>query len=98
MKEIKWVKAMLWISAIGTVVVSLWWAAVFYFVSNQTGEPMVSFALCLFAPTAECNLLRGMAWLQGINPYEPIAFLWMLSLTVFAWSVNRSLKTSPQSL
>ena len=92
MKDIKWIKIVFWLSAIATVLVMLWWATVFYFVGQQTGESMSNFAICLFAPTAECNLLRGMAWLQGINPYEPIAFLWTLSLTVFAWFANRSLK------
>ena len=92
MKEIKWIKAVFWISAIATVLVALWWATVFYFVGQQTGEPITHFAICLFAPTAECNLLRGMAWLQGINPYEPIAFLWMLSLTIVTGCVNRSLR------
>ncbi len=93
MKTNKWINIVFWISATATVFVALWWAVVFYFVGQQTGEPLSNFALCLFAPTAECNLLRGMAWLQGINPYEPIAFLWMLSLAVFAWCVKRSQKT-----
>lgn len=92
MKQNQWISVVFWISAIATVVVALWWGTVFYFVSQQTGEPIGNFALCLFAPTAECNLLRGMAWLQGINPYEPIAFLWMLSMTVFAGFARRAVR------
>lgn len=89
MKATRWINVVFWLSVAGTLLVTLWWAVVFYFVSQQTGEPLTSFTLCLFAPTPECNLLRGMAWLQGINPYEPVAFLWMLSMTIFAGFVRR---------
>lgn len=90
MKATRWINVVFWVSVACTLLVTLWWAVVFYFVSEQTGEPLTSFAVCLFAPTAECNLLRGMAWLQGINPYEPVAFLWMLSMAIFAGFARRT--------
>lgn len=91
MNDIKWIKVTFWISAALTLLVAAWWGLVFHFVGQQTGEPVTAFAACMVAPTAECNLLRGMAWLQGINPYEPIAFWWALSMTVFAWAANKSI-------
>jgi hypothetical protein len=94
MKELKWIKTVFYFSTAATVLVTLWWAAVFHFISKQTGESLLSYSACLLAPTADCNLLRGMAWLQGINPYEPIAFWLALSLAVFSWRVIRALQAN----
>ena len=93
MKDFKWIKITFYISAAATALALLWWGAVFHFIGQQTGDSLGSFALCLFAPTADCNMLRGMAWLNGINPYEPFAFLLALTLTFFSGCVLRSIRS-----
>lgn len=35
---------------------------------------------CLVLISDSCNFYRGMGWLQGLNPYEPLVFWWALSL------------------
>lgn len=90
MNDIKWIKVTFWLGLLATILVVAWWGLVFHFVGQTTGESALAFIGCMVAPTAECNLLRGMAWLQGVNPYEPIAFWWALSITVFAGAADRS--------
>lgn len=48
-----------------------WWAVVFYFVAQQTGDSMTSFVSCTVVSGEHCNFYRAMAWLNGMNPYEP---------------------------
>lgn len=72
MKNISWHFALGSVLLLGALI---WWAVVFYFVSQQTGESMSSFVSCTVIAGEHCNFYRAMAWLQGINPYEP-GMLW----------------------
>lgn len=96
MRTVKWMTWLQWLGVVATVLVIAWWALVFHFVGQQTGEPLSANLACLFAPTADCNLLRGMAWLRGINPYEPLAFWWAASVAALAWTARRALQQQPQ--
>lgn len=73
------------LGALLTAVSAAWWGLVYYFVSQQNGESMWGSVACLYSLSAECNFLRAMAWLRGINPYEPMLF-WT-GITVLLMSV-----------
>jgi hypothetical protein len=90
MKVLKWLTWLQWLGVVAAVLVVAWWAMVFHFVGQQTGESLSGYVACMVAPTADCNLLRGMAWLRGINPYEPLAFWWAASVAVIAWVTKRT--------
>lgn len=86
----KWMTWLSWVGLATTALIIAWWAVVFHAVGQQTGESLFSYSACMVAPTADCNLLRGMAWLRGINPYEPLAFWWAASVTILAWAAKAS--------
>ena len=73
------------LGAVLTLASALWWGVVYYFVSQQNSESMWSSLNCMYSLSQECNVLRAMGWLRGINPYEPLLF-W-LGLTVLAMSL-----------
>ena len=67
--------------ALLVVVASLAWGALVYTqVAKVSGEPSGAYMHCLVLISDSCNFYRGMGWLQGINPYEPLVFWWALSL------------------
>lgn len=74
-----------------SVASSLWWGVVYYFVSKGNEESMWSSLNCLYSLSQECNFLRAMGWLRGINPYEPLLFWVGIGIVVTAWWVKRSL-------
>lgn len=72
-------KRMSWEGWLGLLLLLLglaWWGIVFYFVSEQAGEAMSGFVSCTVLPSEHCNFYRAMAWLKGINPYEP-GIIWV---------------------
>lgn len=89
MKKMNWLTVVQWVATAATVLVVLIWALIFNGVAGTTGESLLGYLPCLFAPTADCNMLRSMAWLQGINVFEPLAFWWFLSVAVVAGLARR---------
>lgn len=63
---------------------ALWWGVVYHFVSKQNGESMWASVECMASLSAECNFLRGMGWMRGINPYEPMLFWFGLGVLLIA--------------
>lgn len=90
-KLLKYLALVKWIGLAVTVLVVAWWAVLYYFVGQQTGEPMTANLVCMVFPSTDCNLLRGMAWLRGITPYEPFALWWAASVTALAWWARHAL-------
>ena len=81
-----------------TTVSALWWGVVYHFVSKQNGESMWASVECMASLSAECNLLRGMAWMRGINPYEPMLFWFGLGVLVMAMVLKASFVKEMNSL
>lgn len=73
------------IGAVLTALTVAWWGVVFTFVGKQTGESLMSSFHCLYSVGDSCNFLRGMAWMQGMTPYEPAVF-W-LALVVLGMAI-----------
>lgn len=96
MKTLQWMTRLKWLGLAASILIIAWWALVFYFVSQQTGDSLVSFLPCLVAPTNDCNMLRSMAWMRGINPFEPLALWWSLTLTLLAGFSARALRRQQQ--
>jgi hypothetical protein len=73
--------------AVLAAVASLVWGALVYSqVAKMSGEPSGAYMHCLVLISDSCNFYRGMGWLQGLNPYEPLVFWWALSLVgVAGW-------------
>jgi hypothetical protein len=92
MKSLKCMTWLQWLGIAATALVIIWWAVVFHFLSKQTGDALSGYIPCMYAPTTDCNMLRGMAWLRGINPYEPLAFWWAASITALAWGAKQALR------
>ena len=71
----------LFYGALLVAAVSLAWGALVYSqVAKISGEPTQAYMHCLVLVSDSCNFYRGMGWLQGLNPYEPLVFWWALSL------------------
>lgn len=84
-------------TGLGVAIIALsaaWWGVVYHFVSAQNGESMWASLSCMTSLSADCNFLRAMGWLRGINPYEPLLF-W-IGVTVLLMSLL--LKNSLQSV
>ena len=76
--------------AVLAAVASLAWGALVYSqVAKISGEPSGAYMHCLVLISDSCNFYRGMGWLQGINPYEPLVFWWALSLAWIAVLLRR---------
>jgi len=68
-------------SAFIVALVSLVWGALVYSqIAGMSGEPAETYLHCLLLISDACNFYRGMGWMQGLNPYEPLVFWWALSL------------------
>lgn len=95
MNTLRWMTWLKWLGCATTILVIAWWTVVFYYLSQQTGNTLLDYLSCLYAPTENCNMLRGMAWLRGINPYEPLAFWWAISVAGLARCAENALKNNP---
>jgi len=62
------------LGAVVTAASAAWWGLVYHFVSQQNGENMWASLSCMYSLSVDCNFLRAMGWLRGINPYEPMLF------------------------
>jgi hypothetical protein len=80
------------IGALLTVLSFFWWALVYHFVSKQNGESMWSSVNCLYSIGTDCNFLRAMGWLRGVDPYEPLLFWMGLMMLLISRLVMSSLK------
>jgi len=78
------------LGALLTTVSALWWGLVYHFVSKMNGESMWASVDCMASLSAECNLLRAMGWMRGINPYEPMLFWFGLVVLVMALLLKSS--------
>ena len=79
-----------------TVLSTLWWGVVFTMVGKQTGESLMSSLNCLYSVGADCNFLRGMAWMQGMPIYEPPVFWFASGLLVMAVLLKRTVNKDSQ--
>lgn len=76
--------------ALLVAIVSLAWGALVYSqIAKMSGEPTGIYMHCLALLSDSCNFYRGMGWMQGLNPYEPLVFWWALSLTCLAFLWRR---------
>lgn len=81
-------------TGLGVVIVAVsaaWWGVVYHFVSQQNGESMWGSVACMYSLSAECNFLRAMGWLRGINPYEPMLFWAGVMVLLMSLLLKRSL-------
>ena len=74
-----------------TAASAVWWGLVYHFVSQQNGESMWDSVACMVSLSAECNFLRAMGWLRGVNPYEPMLFWLGVAVILTSLIVRRSL-------
>jgi hypothetical protein len=74
-----------------------WWGVVYHFVSQQNGESMWGSVACMYSLSAECNFLRAMGWLRGINPYEPMLFWTGVAVLMVSLLLKRSLQRVEES-
>ena len=82
-------------TGLGAVIMAVsaaWWGVVYHFVSQQNGESMWSSVACMVSLSADCNFLRAMGWLRGINPYEPMLFWTGVAVMVMSLLLKRSLQ------
>jgi hypothetical protein len=79
------------LGAVITAASAAWWGLVYHFVSQQNGESMWDSVSCMYSLSAECNFLRAMGWLRGVNPYEPMLFWTGLAVLLVSITVKRSL-------
>ena len=81
-------------TGLGVVTIALsaaWWGVVYRFVSAQNGESMWGSVACMVSLSEDCNFLRAMGWLRGINPYEPMLFWVGVSVLLMSVMLKRSL-------
>jgi len=81
-----------------TLVSALWWGVVYHFVSKANGESMWASVECMASLSAECNLLRAMGWMRGVNPYEPMLFWLGLGILSMALLLKSNLDKEMQRL
>lgn len=79
------------IGALVTLVSALWWGLVYHFVSQQNDESMWDSISCLYSLSESCNFLRGMGWLRGVNPYEPMLFWTGITVLLMSFLLRSSL-------
>ena len=65
---------------VATVASLAWGALVYSQIATMSGEPAGAYMYCVVVLAESCNFYRGMGWLQGLNPYEPLVFWWAVSL------------------
>ena len=81
-------------TGLGAVTIALsaaWWGVVYHFVSAANGESMWGSVACMVSLSADCNFLRAMGWLRGINPYEPMLFWVGVTVLLMSVLLKRSL-------
>jgi len=78
------------LGALLTTVSALWWGVVYHFVSKMNDESMWASVNCMASLSAECNLLRAMGWMRGVNPYEPMLFWFGLVVLLMALVLKSS--------
>jgi hypothetical protein len=78
------------VGALLTSLSALWWGVVYHFVSKMNNESMWDSLTCMGSLSAECNLLRAMGWMRGVNPYEPMLFWFGLTVLVMALLLKSS--------
>jgi len=66
-----------------------WGALVYSQIAKMSGEPAQAYMYCVALLSQSCNFYRGMGWMQGLNPYEPLVFWWALSLAGLAAFLRR---------
>ncbi len=77
-------------AAFAVAVASLAWGALVYSqIAKMSGEPAGAYMHCVVLVTESCNFYRGMGWMQGLNPHEPLVFWWALSLAGMALWLRR---------
>jgi hypothetical protein len=74
-----------------TAASAAWWGLVYHFVSQQNGESMWGSFPCMYSLSADCNFLRAMGWLRGMNPYEPMLFWTGVVLVLSTVLIGRTL-------
>ena len=80
----------LMVGAFVVAVASLAWGALVYSqIAKMSGEPAGAYMYCVVVLSESCNFYRGMGWMQGLNPYEPLVFWWALSLAGLAAFLRR---------
>ena len=84
------------LGAVITAVSAVWWGLVYHFVSQQNGESMWGSVACMYSLSAECNFLRAMGWLRGINPYEPMLFWTGVTVLLMSLLLKRSLRRAEE--
>ena len=80
------------LGAVITAVSAAWWGLVYHFVSQQNSENMWDSVACMYSLSAECNFLRAMGWLRGVNPYEPLLFWLGVTILMMSLLIRRSLQ------
>jgi hypothetical protein len=80
------------LGAFTMAVSAAWWGVVYHFVSQQNGESMWGSVACMYSLSAECNFLRAMGWLRGMNPYEPMLFWLGVSVLLMSLLLKRTLE------
>ncbi|MEH6549943.1 MAG: hypothetical protein V7711_13095 [Pseudomonadales bacterium] len=75
-----------------TVLCIAWWGVVYHFISEKSGETLMSTLTCLFSIGENCTFMRGMSWLQGVNPYEPVFFWLATSILLIALAMKKALR------
>ena len=58
----------------------VWGALVYSEIAKMSGESAGAYMHCVVLLSGSCNFYRGMGWMQGLNPYEPLVFWWAASL------------------
>ena len=84
------------LGAVITAASAVWWGLVYHFVSQQNGESMWGSVACMYSLSAECNFLRAMGWLRGINPYEPMLFWTGVTVLLMSLLLKRSLRRAEE--
>jgi hypothetical protein len=81
--------------AFAVAAASLAWGALVYSeIAKMSGESAGAYMHCVVLLSGSCNFYRGMGWMQGLNPYEPLVFWWAVSLAgvavLFRWRERRA--------
>ena len=71
-----------------------WGTLVYSEIAKMSGESVDAYMHCVVLLSGSCNFYRGMGWMQGLNPYEPLVFWWAVSLAgataFFRWRERRA--------
>ncbi|WP_145999241.1 hypothetical protein [Oceanicoccus sp. KOV_DT_Chl] len=52
---------------------------------------------CVYSIGADCNFLRAMGWLRGVDPYEPVLFWMGVTLLLMTLLLKRSMSKELES-